>query len=208
LSVSPEVKHEPVEIRGYSPHVLQLKRELASKRMRLVASFELDGRTVEARTGSDSLWLIIRRDGLGGFALRAAYTPGGCLSVRRMRRRKGETLRLRVRSHLGLHEVGISSPASSMPVLRVTTRLTAAEALLIPYMPRDLYPLDPNDDPTGCDGKVEAAQRGLNTGLCFVTSKPGGFGTTLYFQNLTALNDYFHQTDTSLTAQSAACGRS
>jgi hypothetical protein len=190
------VKHAPIEIQGYSPHVLLLKQELASKRMRLIASFDVDGRTVEARAGEDSLWLIIRRPCLGGFALRAAYTPGGCLSVRRAKRRKGETLRLRVRSALGVHDISISVPYSSMPVLRVTTRLTAARALLVPYFPRDLYPLDSKDDPTGCEGRVEAAQRGLNTGLCFIASEDGGFGTTLYVQNLTALNDYFRQTGT------------
>jgi len=190
------VKHEPLEIQGFSPHVILLKQELASGRMRSVASFELDGRTVEARVGADSLWLIIRRDGLGGFALRAAYAPGGCKSVRRAAKRKGEALRLKVQSQLGSYDVTISTPTASMPVLRVTTRLTPVEPLLIPYFPRDLYPLDANDDPTAREGKVEAAQRGLNTGLCFITSKPGGFGTTLYLQNLTALNEYFHQTGT------------
>jgi hypothetical protein len=184
------------EIPGFSPHVLLLRQELASKRMRLVASFELDGRTVEARVGKDSLWLLIRRSGLGGFAFRAAYAPGGGLLVRRARRRKGEILHLRVGSGLGLHDIGISTPHSSMPVLRVVARLTAAEPLLVPYLPRDLYPLDANDDPTAAEGNIEAAQRGLNSGLCFITSKKGGFGTTLYFQNLTALNEYFRQTET------------
>ncbi|MFL6772198.1 MAG: hypothetical protein ACJ8E4_10835 [Sphingomicrobium sp.] len=164
--------------------------------MRSITSFELDGRRVEVVAGADSVWLMIRRDRLGGLALRAAYTPGGCRSIRRPRPRKGERLRLRVESQIGIHDVSIATPASSMPVLRVTTRLTAAEPLLVPYFPRDLYPLDENDDPMGCSGKVEAAQRGLNTGLCFLVSEHGGFGSTLYLQNLTALNDYFHQTDT------------
>ena len=190
------MKHEPIQVEGYSPHVLQLKQELASRRMRLIASFDLDGRTVEARKGKDSLWLIIRRPGRGGFALRAAYAPSGGLSVRRAKRRKDETLHLRVKSGLGLHDIAVSTPYSSMPVLRIITRLTASEALLIPYLPRDLYPLDSTDDPTSCEGEVQAAQRGLNTGLCFITSKDGGFGTTLYVQNLTALNEYFRQTDT------------
>jgi hypothetical protein len=190
------VKHQPIEIEGFSPHVLLLRQELASKRMRSIASFEVDGRTIEARVGEDSLWLLVRRPGIGGFALRAAYTPGGCLSVRRVKRRKGETLRLRVLSKLGEHDVSVSTPFSSMPALRVTTRLTVEEPLLVPYFPRDLYPLDAADDPTGCSGKVQAAQRGLNTGLCFITSEDGGFGTTLYVQNFTALNEYFRQTGT------------
>ena len=190
------VKHEPIEVQGYSPHVLLLKQELASNRMRSIASFDVDGRNVEACVGQDSLWLLIRRPDLGGFALRAAYAPGGLPSVRRVRRRKGEALRLRVRSELGVHEVSISTPFTSMPALRVTTQLTVSEPLLIPYFPRDLYPIDANDDPTGAVGRVEAAQRGLNTGLCFITSEGGGFGTTLYLQNFTALSEYFRQTGT------------
>ena len=109
------MKHEPIEVTGFSPHVILLKQELSSSRMRKVASFQLDGREVEARAGADSLWLIIRRDGMGGFALRAAYAPGGCLSVRRLRRRRGEALRLQMRSHIGLYDVSVSTPASSMP---------------------------------------------------------------------------------------------
>jgi hypothetical protein len=39
--------------------------------------------------------------------------------------------------------------------------------MLVPFMPRDLYPLDANDDPLGAIGHVEAAQRGLNSGLLY-----------------------------------------
>ena len=192
----PSVKHAPVDIQGYSPQVILLKQELATGRMRRIADFAMGNRSVDVMAGADSLWLIIRRKGIGGFALRAAYAPGGCQSVRRLRRREGEQLRLKIGSRLGEYEVSVACPPASMPVLRVTTRLTPSEALLVPFLPRDLYPLDARDDPTGREGRVEAAQRGLNTGLCFVTTDPGGFGTTLYVQNLTALNDYFRQTDT------------
>ena len=189
------MKHELIEARGYSPHVLLLKQELQSRSMRRLAGFELGGRSVEVRVGQDSVWLIIRRPNAGGLALRAAYAPGGMTSVRRKRRRKGEELRIEAVSNLGTHEVSISKFVAAMPILRATTKLTASEPLLVPFLPRDLYPLDKKDDPTASCGQVEAAQRGLNTGICFFNSEDG-FGTTLYLQNLTAMNDYFRQTDT------------
>jgi hypothetical protein len=46
------------------------------------------------------------------------------------------------------------------------------------------------------DGVVEAAQRGLNAGLVYFHLDEPAFGTVLYLQNLTALNDYFAATDT------------
>lgn len=63
-------------------------------------------------------------------------------------------------------------------------------------MPRDLYPLGDGDDPMTADGQVEAAQRGLNTGLSYFHLDRPAFGSVLYFQNLTALNDYFAATGT------------
>jgi hypothetical protein len=66
----------------------------------------------------------------------------------------------------------------------------------MPFFPRDLYPLGYNDDPLAARGQVEAAQRGLNSGLTFFHVDEPPFGTVLYFQNLTALNAYFRATKT------------
>ena len=43
---------------------------------------------------------------------------------------------------------------------------------------------------------MEAAQRGLNSGLCYFHIDEPAFGTVLYFPNLTALNSYFRATGT------------
>ncbi|HEX5322460.1 MAG TPA: hypothetical protein VFW40_01650 [Capsulimonadaceae bacterium] len=42
-----------------------------------------------------------------------------------------------------------------------------------------------------------AAQRGLNSGLVYFTLDEPAFGSLLYFQDLTALNDYFRATGSS-----------
>lgn len=68
--------------------------------------------------------------------------------------------------------------------------------MVVPFLPRDLYPIDAKDDPLGAKGVVEAGQRGLNSGLLYLHIKEPSFGSVLYFQNLTAMNDYYQATKT------------
>ena len=81
-------------------------------------------------------------------------------------------------------------------LLRLKVSLTPAADLLIPFWSRDIYPLDKNDRPTQALGRVEAAQRGMNTGLCYFCVEKPSFGSVLYLQDLTSLNDYFAATKT------------
>jgi len=162
--------------------------------MRRVAMLDLAGRQIEVAVGRDSLWAIVRR-GSARLAVRTAYAPGG-LKARKRRPRKGEALRIELTSAIGRHIVAIGLVEDDLPVLRLTVRLTPAEDLLIPYLPRDLYPLDGDDDPLGARGEVLAAQRGLNGGLLYWRVDGDTPGSLLYLQNLTALNPYFNATDT------------
>jgi hypothetical protein len=179
---------------GASPCVLALRDELKRGRMRMVQRLELAGRTIEIALGHDSLWAIVRREG-ARLAIRAAYAPGG-LSVRRSRPKGAEATRLTLQSALGRHVVAIRLVEEELPLLRITSRLTPAEDLLIPHLPRDLYPLGPDDDPLTATGNVEAAQRGLNGGILYWRLDEPTPGSMLYVQNLTALNDYFNATQT------------
>lgn len=146
--------------------------------------------------GRDAIWAIVRRGGDGGLAVRVAHNWSGRFTVVRRRRRKGELLRLEVRSVVGVQEVVLTANDIGLPSLRIRTTLTPVEPLLIPFLPRDLYPLGPGDDPMTSEGKVEAAQRGMNSGLSYFHLDRPDFGSVLYFQNLTALNDYFRATKT------------
>jgi hypothetical protein len=178
-----------------SAATISLQAELA-RGMRRIADIALGNRTVEVVLGRDSIWAVIRRPGRGGVALRVAHCWGGCTKVSRQRRRAGELLRLKVECAIGTQIVILRSDDLELSLLRVTTTLTPATPLLIPYFPRDLYPLGEGDDPMTADGQVEAAQRGLNSGLIYFHLDDPAFGNVLYLQNLTALNDYFAATDT------------
>ncbi|MES2442474.1 MAG: hypothetical protein V4574_06555 [Pseudomonadota bacterium] len=179
----------------FGPAVLALRAELRGG-MREVAAFEMGARSVSVCAGRDALWAIVRREGRGGLALRIAHCPGGCTAVRRLRRGAGEALRLEVESAIGVQQVVLRTSLAELPVLRATLTLTPAAALLVPFLPRDLYPLGKADDPTAAVGRVEAAQRGLNVGISYFHLDQPAFGSVLYFQNLTAMNDYYRATNT------------
>ncbi|WP_420141150.1 hypothetical protein [Sphingomonas sp.] len=162
--------------------------------MRRIGRFDLAGRDVEVAQGYDSLWLIVRRE-TARLAIRAAFSPGG-LKARALRPRRGEALRVAADRAMGRHLVVIRTALDELPLLRVTSSIVPAEDLLIPHLPRDLYPLDGNDDPLGARGRIEAAQRGLNGGICYWRLDGETPGSLLYMQNLTALNDYYNATKT------------
>lgn len=116
--------------------------------------------------------------------------------MRLVRAHAGEAARIEIGSAIGRHRIAIRLHDEAIPVLRVTTTLEPAAPLLASFVPRDLYPLDAHGDPLGANGKVEAAQRGYNTGAVYFRMTEPAFGSALYFQNLTALNDYFRATNT------------
>jgi hypothetical protein len=181
---------------GVSPHVLLLREELRSGKMETIAKLKLRGRRIEVRRGLDSLWAIIRRGKSGGLALRLAHAPGGCMDLQTCKPHKDEALRLEFTSGIGRHVAAIRLHEDEVPILRATSWIRPAVPLLVPYLPRDLYPLGEGDDPALSRGQVEAAQRGFNSGLCYFRLWEPEFGSTLYFQNLTTLNPWFEATNT------------
>jgi hypothetical protein len=160
-----------------------------------IAEFSLGELQVEIRAMADSLWALIRREGEGGLALRAAFVGTGFTCEKR-KADHGEKARVVISSALGEHVVRFSSGGDALESLRMTVDFTPEVPMLVPFMPRDLYPLNAKDDPLGAHGRVEAAQRGLNCGIVYFRIDEPAFGNVLYFQNLTAMNDYYRDTRT------------
>lgn len=175
---------------------LVLADELAAGRQQPIAEFTLDGVQIEVARGRDSIWALIRRPGHGGLALRLAHAPGGIHRVRRLARGRDASLRLRVTGAVGVQDLTLALDEARLPMLRARVELTPAAPLLITHWPRDLYPLGRMDRVDLAQGVVEAAQRGLNTGLCYARLTDPAFGSFLYVQNYSALNDYFRATGT------------
>jgi hypothetical protein len=165
--------------------------------MRQIARFALADRSVEVLEGRDALWAVVRRAGKGGLAIRAAHVPGGATKVRKVSAQPNVICRIELDGPTGAQTVLFDVADKELATLHITTTLTPAAPLLIPVLPRDLYPLGENDDPIRAVGRVEAAQRGLNTGLSYFHLDEPAFGSVLYVQNFTALAAYFEATDTT-----------
>jgi hypothetical protein len=180
---------------GVSPYVLALRQACQNGSGKRVVRFAMGDLEVEVRTAGESVWAFIRRPGQGGLALRAAYLAGE-FSVAKEKAQPGEAARLTIQSALGEHLIVFRSGGEAFEHMRMTVELTPSAPTLIPFMPRDLYPLDANDDPLEAIGNVEAGQRGLNAGVLYFRIDEPAFGNVLYFQNLTAMNDYYRATRT------------
>lgn len=183
------------DVPGASPYVLALRNACQEGVGKPVTQFEVGELSVEIRDASDSIWAFIRREGQGGLALRAAYLAGA-FSCTSQKPGAGEAARIAVHSTLGDHRITFYRGDNGLESLRMTVRFTPVTPILVPFMPRDLYPFDANDDPLGAKGNVEASQRGLNAGVLYFHIDEPDFGNVLYFQNLTAMNDYYSATGT------------
>jgi hypothetical protein len=164
--------------------------------MKRLGSFALGDLDVEVRAGRDSVWCLIRREGRGGLALRTAYLGGAAFTCTKATAEPEQALQIEVKSALGRHRLCFTTSGADLHRLRAQVLFTPAETMRIPYIPRDLYPLDEKNDPIGVRGNVEAAQRGVNAGLVYFRMDEPDFGSVLYFQNLTVLNPYFEATGT------------
>lgn len=182
--------------RPVSAHVIGLREALASGTMTQLAAFDIRDLKVEVLCDTDSIWAILRRPGRGGFALRAAHAPGGIEEAKAVRAREDEAARIEILGIAGTLTLALRASDLEIPILRATAEFTPAHPLLVTFQPRDLYLLDARDDPLGTAGSVEAAQRGFNSGLCYLRLDQPAFGSLLYFQNLTALNARFRHTGT------------
>ena len=98
---------------------------------------------------------------------------------------------------MGIFDVALKTFDLGIPMIRVTVTLTPGELLLVPPQPWNVYPLDADDNPLKTKGAVLAAQRGSAAGVLYFTVTKPRVGSFLYFQNLTALNDYCERTHTT-----------
>ena len=178
-----------------SPYIIGLRESLRGAALSSCGSLQLGDLDMEILADDNGVWGVARREGAGGLAIRMVYAPGAKVRCRKLHS-EGADHRIDVKSALGRHRITLHTDGGDPHRLRITVSLRAAEPLLIPFMPRDLVPLDAQDDPLGARGNVEAAQRGLNAGLVYFHIDEPPFGNVLYLQNLTALNAYFDATQT------------
>jgi hypothetical protein len=141
----------------------------------------------------DSLWLLFGPENEPYLALRAVYFADDQFEIsKRWAANNGE---LTGNSLLGEFRVSISYEFRGLPTARVRCWLKPRQDMLSTNWPRDLFPIGPGKDPSAAKGNVEAAQRGMNSGVLYLRlDQPQR--DILYWQDFTPLARYFEDSGT------------
>jgi len=151
---------------------------------------------ITVHTLGNALWIVVTCPSGVQLVLHAAYAPIDHLQTRRVTKHdNGVTIHLS--AYIGHFEVTLTLPENEYALIRYTTTFTASAPLLVPYWPRDLVVLNSAKNKIP-EGTVHVSQVGARSGLQYVSLDEPAAGAFLYFQNLTALNDYAEATETSL----------
>lgn len=189
---------EERETVGVSPWILSLLDELGSERKAPRWTYSLEDFSFEMVEETQSFWIIIRSPAGGEVAFRAAHCPDGNMEVDEIRQ-TDRGVDVGISSTVGSFRVELEFPRSDRPLLHCKTIINPVAPLLIPFWPRDVIPLGREKDLTDSEGVIYARQEGPRSGLVYFSlTRPRGMAA-LYFQNLTSLNDYCKQTETSLS---------
>jgi hypothetical protein len=145
----------------------------------------------------NALWIAVTRPKGAQLIIRAAYAPTDHLQTGKLIKRDDGII-INLDASIGHYEVHLQIFEADYPVIRYTTTFKAAENILVPFWPRDLTITAPENTNTMPEGTVHVSQVGTRSGLQYFTLDKPKSGAVLYFQNLTALNEYAQYTETSL----------
>ncbi|QDK77165.1 hypothetical protein EXU85_00570 [Spirosoma sp. KCTC 42546] len=144
---------------------------------------------------TNSFWLLYTIGKLGQLAIRTCFDPQMIkgYKVGKISKTKVEYL---IEGALGQFQVTVELPRSDYPLLRYTTSLTPNQPFTVQAFPQDVYVLDKDYNPATTQGMVYVTQSGPTSGLAYLSVAKPAEGSLVYFQNFTALNDYFQTTET------------
>ncbi|ETZ22387.1 hypothetical protein [Pedobacter sp. V48] len=181
-----------------SPWAISASAELAGNTSAIV-EHHADLFIFTIKNTSDSIWIQTELPGGGRVAFRAAYSPGAGLKITKKSDIQQDGTVIYLSSAIGKQKVSITiDQREKSPVLRYTTSLTPTKDLIIPSWPRDILFNGKNDNAEQTEGKIHASQFGTRSGFLYLSQSRPKSATLLYLQNLTALNDYCEQAETSL----------
>lgn len=143
------------------------------------------------------LWFVAEWQTGGRVAFRAAYAANDNLKVVALDENEEKAV-ISLSGATGKITVMLLFPDKEKPIFRFTTTVSPAFDLLVPYWPRDIMPLFPKSGKVqNTRGTVHADQMGSRSGNLFFSLETPETGSVFYFQNLTALNKYCADTETS-----------
>lgn len=143
----------------------------------------------------DTLWVIASWKGKNRAAFRTAFSPDG-LAVKQVTE-QGDGALIKLSSALGDFSVDIAFIDNQKPILHYTVNFKANHNLSLPFWPKDVLTIGNNSKKLP-EGNTYIKQLGIRTGLIYAGFNKPDAGSFLYFQNLTAINDYCNHTETSV----------
>jgi len=171
--------------------------ELADTGLPVIYSITGGQFTFEVQCTHDSLWITASYPKGGKIAFRAAFAPGGNLTIKHSEEGEQEVV-FWLSSVTGEIKVSIKLYSGGQhPILNYTTHLKPRVDLLIPFWPRDVVITTKDGKPENTAGQIHTSQVGTRSGLIYLSLTRPNAGSILYMQNLTALADYCQQTETS-----------
>ena len=152
--------------------------------------------TFTVHAAGNSLWVLAVWPKGGKIVFRAAYAPDGNVEVS-SQKENAEGIKFFLNTVIGHITVDIKFPVDNANILRYTTTLAPHTDLLIPFWPRDIIIPGRDGKPDNTVGKVQMKQVGTRSGMVYFNITRPKCGSVLYLQNLTALNNYCRQTETT-----------
>lgn len=158
---------------------------------------DISGYTVRVHSVANSLWISVTCIKGTQVVLRTAYAPNDQLQLGKVIK-NSDGITIHLSATIGHYRVKLEFPDAEKPIIRYTTTLTANSPLLVPFWPRDMVITGPDDSGRMTKGRILVSQVGTRSGLQYLSFDQPADGALLYFQNLTALNEYAQATETSL----------
>ncbi|RZA03602.1 MAG: hypothetical protein EOP47_02070 [Sphingobacteriaceae bacterium] len=181
---------------GISPWAAAASNTFADDDLSVIYTKQRGDFKFTAHLINDSLWILATWPNGGKLAFRTAYSPEGELTIK-TQKENTTGINFSLNSVIGEFEVDVVFPKSEHDILRYTTSLKPQTDLLIPFWPRDIIIPGNDGNSENTAGNIRTSQVGTRSGLIYFNLTRPKAGSVMYFQNITALNDYFEQTETS-----------
>lgn len=181
---------------GISPWAAAASNTFANSALNYIYTKQCGNYTFNIYADYNSLWVLSLWPNGGKVAFRMAYAPDAELLLEQTDE-KDNQVSFKLNSVIGKYTVTVIFPAGEDCMLRYTTTLKPETDLLIPFWPRDIVIPGKDGKPDNTAGNIRASQVGTRSGLIYFSMTRPKAGSVMYLQNLTALNDYFEQTETS-----------
>ncbi|HEX7752109.1 MAG TPA: hypothetical protein VF440_06870 [Novosphingobium sp.] len=170
-------------------------RDAIARGKTLLRNVRHGGFDVELLHHKADLWVVLRRDAQGGVALRTPLLAEGAKCTAQTNADEC-LLTWQADNEAGHFRAELRGEPTGLEHFAYRMTFRPRRPVHVPHFPRDMMVFGREGDPLSSEGSIEARQRRLNTGLCYLNITKPAIGKLLYVQNLTALNAYFRATQT------------